>query len=60
MFNMRGYILLSRMILNSLFLFGLIKNSLSRMNINNDIVFLYGLFFVDVYTCSIVKIILQI
>ena len=31
-----------------------------RFIINNDIIFLYGLFFVCVFTCSIVKIILQI
>ena len=60
MFNMRGYILLFRMILDSLFLFRLIKNSLFRFIINNDIIFLYGLFFVDVFTCLSVKIILQI
>jgi hypothetical protein len=57
---MRGVILLFRMILNSLFLFGLIKNNLFIFIINNDIIFLYGLFFVDVCTRSIVKIITQI
>jgi hypothetical protein len=60
MFNMRGYVLLFRMILDSLLLFRLVKNSLFRFIINNDIIFLYDLFFVDVCTCSIVKIILQI